>query len=128
MASKKPVVTGKNAHFLKGHASWLYCDGCNKTVAYLCYVTYSYFRFSFACRCGCHGSVENRYGDIDLPGLPLGQLIRSAANNRFACEKDSAPLFSPVYKNLKAYRAELVCKQCSTRYTVSETVDSGAHT
>ena len=117
---KKPTVKTENAHFLKGHASWLYCDKCNKTVAYLCYVTYSYFHFSFTCSCGCKGSVENKYGDIALQDLTTDTPIRNVANKRYCCVHDEAALFSPVPKNLKSYNAEIVCKQCNTRYVVSE--------
>ena len=117
---KKPVVTACNAHYLKGHASWLYCDSCNKTVAYLCYVTYRYFRFDFTCACGCRGFVENRYEGADLSGIAAGEPIRSATNKRYCCAMDESPLFSPVPKNLKAYSAEIVCRECGVRYAASE--------
>lgn len=117
---EKPVVKAENAHFLKGHASWLYCDQCKKTVAYLCYVTYRYFHFSFVCSCGSQGLVENKYGDIDLLDLPTGKLERNRANKRYCCAKDQAALFSPVPKNLRSYRAEIVCRDCNTRYEVRE--------
>ncbi len=126
MANEKPEVAANNAHFLKGHASWLYCDGCNKTVAYLCYVTYRYFAFSFTCKCGCSGWVENKYGGVDVSGLAKGELAHSAANNRYACSRDGSALFSPVAKNLASYTAEVVCKQCNTKYTVSETYEFAA--
>ena len=121
MPAEKPVTTAENAHFLKGHASWLYCDHCNGTVAYLCYVTYRYFRFSFICSCGGHGFVENRFGEIDLQALPAEELIRSPVNKRYCCARDELALFSPVPKNLQAYSAEVVCKQCDTRYVMEET-------
>ena len=120
MASIKPSVKIENARYLKGHASWLYCDQCNKTVAYLCYVTYGYFRFEFECACGSHGCVENRFGDID-PEAPLaGNLTRNPQNHRYCCAKDNDPLFSPVPKNLKWYKAVVVCKKCFTRYLCEE--------
>lgn len=121
MAAEKPTVTADGAHYLKGHASWLYCDSCNKTIAYLCYVTYQYFRFSFVCQCGSKGSVENRYREIVLTDLPKGTLKKKTANNRFCCEKDDAALFSPVPKNLVSYHAEAVCKECGTKYEAQET-------
>ena len=120
MAREKPIVTTQNAHYLKGHASWLYCDNCNKTVAYLCYVTYQYFRFDFTCACGCEGFAENRYGDIDLSNLPTGELFRNTANKRYCCAKDESPLFSPVSKNLKSYSAVIVCKECGVHYAANE--------
>lgn len=120
MSNEKPSVTTHNAHFLKGHASWLYCDNCNKTVGYLCYITYRYFRFTFACQCGCEGSVENKYKEIDLDGLQVGTLSRNPTNKRYCCEKDKSALFSPVPKNLQSYHAEIVCKACNTRYVCEE--------
>lgn len=125
-ASEKPKVTTQNAHFLKGHASWLYCDECNKTIAYLCYVTYRYFHFTFTCTCGCSGWVENKYGEIDLSACPIGELARSSTNKRYCCANDEAALFSPVPKNLKAYHAKIVCKECNTCYSESETFHENA--
>jgi len=121
MPDEKPMVNAKNSHFLKRHASWLYCDNCNKTVAYLCYITYKYFRFSFTCSCGCQGSVENKYGDIDLSKLTTGELVQSPINKRFCCPNDESSLFSPVAKNLESYTAEIVCKKCDTRFVANET-------
>lgn len=120
MATEKPEVAASNAHFLKGHASWLYCDSCKKTIAYLCYVTYRYFKFSFTCKCGSNGWVENRYGQVTLTNLPVGSLRQKATNNRYCCSKDGNSLFSPVPKNVENYTAEIVCRQCNTKYTVSE--------
>lgn len=120
MGKESPAVKAERAHFLKGHASWLYCDQCKKTVAYLCYVTYRYFRFSFVCACGCRGSVENRIGDVDPKSLPTGEMARNAANKRYCCPHDQSALFSPVPKNLRSYEAEIVCKQCDTRFMATE--------
>ena len=120
MSKEKPIVKTQNAHFLKGHASWLYCDNCNKTVAYLCYVTYRYFRFSFICSCGGHGWVENSFGAIDLESLSANTPARSPANKRYCCASDGSSLFSPVPKNLQSYKARIVCAQCNTKYEVSE--------
>ena len=116
----KPTTSTQNARFLKGHASWLYCIACNKTVAYLCYVTYTYFKFSFRCSCGCEGYAENSYGIPDLGELPSGELVKSGANNRLCCAEDGSPLFSAVPKNLRSYSAEVVCKACGTYYKITE--------
>ena len=101
MKSQKPkTVTLKNAHYLKAHASWLYCDMCNKTVAYLCYVTYSYFLINFICKCGNHGAAENIFDDVELEQLENGSLKIKPENKRFCCENDDESLFSVVPKNL----------------------------
>lgn len=120
MAKDIPAVKTERAHYLKGHASWLYCDHCNKTVAYLCYVTYRYFRFSFACACGSEGQVENQFGEVDLDSLPTCELTRNPVNKRYCCAQDDSALFSPVPKNLRRYEAEVVCRQCDARYRIAE--------
>ncbi len=120
MSSENPIVTAENAYFLKGHASWLYCAGCKKTVAYLCYVTYRYFRFTFSCSCGCHGWVENKFGEIEPKALSWGTLRRNPVNRRYCCQRDGSALFSPVPKNLKSYQAIVVCRKCNTKYTITE--------
>ena len=120
MPKQKPTVTTERSHYLKGHASWLYCDGYNQTVAYLCYVTYQYFRFEFSCTCGSHGVAENSFAGPSPEDLLVATPTRNATK-RFCCQKDGSPLFSPVPKNLKAYQADVVCKACATRYQISET-------
>jgi len=121
MAAQKPKsVTLENAHYLKTHASWLYCDNCNKTVAYLCYVTYSYFCFDFVCGCGNHGAAENIFDTMELDKLESGSLTLKPENKRFCCEKDGESLFSAVPKNLKSYSAIIVCKKCKTKYRCDE--------
>ena len=121
MAAQKPKsVTLKNAHYLKSHASWHYCDNCSKTVAYLCYVTYSYFSFDFICSCGTHGIAENIFDTVELDTLESGNLVVKPENKRFCCEKDGESLFSVVPKNLKCYSAIVVCKKCKTKYSKGE--------
>mgnify|MGYP003623417423 FL=1 len=68
--------------------------------------------------------VENRLGEVDLKSMTTGDLIHSAANKRYCCGKDGSPLFSPVRKNLKSYDATVVCKECGTRYNISENCES----
>jgi len=50
--------TNTNSRLLKNYGSWLYCTGCNETVAYICYTTYKWIRLSFTCNCGSSGSLE----------------------------------------------------------------------
>lgn len=118
--NRVPEVKAENARFLKGHASWLYCSNCNKTVAYLCYVTYRYFHFSFTCNCGNKGEVTNSFGEVDLRKLPTGTLVLKPQNKRFCCEKDGNSLFSVVQKNLKDYKATVVCRECDLKFEREE--------
>jgi hypothetical protein len=121
MAAQKPInVSLNNAHYLKSHASWLYCDVCNKTIAYLCYVTYGYFKFDFTCGCGAHGSAKNIFETVELDMLDKGSLEVKPENKKFCCEKDGDSLFSVVQKNLKSYSATVVCRKCKTKYEKSE--------
>lgn len=122
MAQQPKSVNLTNSHYLKSHASWLYCDGCNKTVAYLCYVTYSYFKFDYVCNCGSYGVAENIFDDIKLEELESGSLAVNPKNKRFCCGNDEEALFSVVLKNLKSYSATVVCKKCKTKYERSETI------
>lgn len=120
MAAKPLNVQLNNARYLKNHASWLYCSKCNKTVAYLCYVTYSYFKFDFVCNCGSHGTAENCFEELQCQNLPTASLKMSTGNKRYCCANDEAPLFSVVEKNVAAYKATVVCKQCKTRYDIEK--------
>ena len=57
LARKPKQKELQNSRLLKEYASWAYCTACNKTVAYLCYVTYDLFDFEYTCNCGNHGKV-----------------------------------------------------------------------
>lgn len=92
-------------------------------MAYLCYVTYRYFAFEFTCKCGCHGKAVNSFGDIDLESLPIGELKVNPENKRFCCAQDDSALFSVVSKNLTSYHAEIVCKECGTKFMANEVFD-----
>lgn len=108
---KKEVV---NARLLKEYASWIYCGGCDKTVAYLCYTTYDSFDFHFDCHCGTSGSVHIEFGEVDDAngsGSPLVQV-----KNRLCCPADGSALLTVVDKNLKHHRYEMVCKACANKY------------
>ena len=106
----------KNARLLKAYASWIYCASCNQTVVYLCYTAYDQFDFAFTCQCGGAGHVHIRFPH-NAPADSAQPL--SAVKNRLCCPNDGAPPFSVVVKNLRAYRAQVVCNQCGTAYTDS---------
>ncbi|WZL72302.1 hypothetical protein QBE52_14570 [Clostridiaceae bacterium 35-E11] len=106
----KKIINGR---LLKSYGSWMYCNNCNKTVGYLCYTTYLYFRFSFICNCGSKGSFE--LGKMLVSDLSSEEdLVLN--KNRLCCAIDGAPLFSIVEKNIKEYSYEVVCNKCFTRY------------
>jgi len=109
--SKKELV---NSRLLKDYASWIYCEGCGKTVAYLCYVTYDCFDFSYACNCGGEGHVCIEFENPSEPSDSAEPL--KIVKNRLCCARDEAPLLTIVEKQLRGYEFEIVCNACNTRY------------
>ena len=102
-----------NSRLLKEYASWIYCTECNKTVAYLCYVTYDNFAFEYECSCGSKGSVH-----IEFEHTPMKQSEQplELIKNRLCCPVDKSPLVTFVDKNLKAYSYSIGCKECQNTY------------
>lgn len=119
MQNKKEVSRKlSKAHLLKEYASWIYCDGCGKTVGYLCYVTYSYFKYEFFCKCGSKGLVELTLGNEQ--DSTEGDSLLFLRKNRYCCPKDDSPLFSIVDKNLIGYNLEVVCKSCRNHFRLRQ--------
>ena len=105
----------ENSRLLKDYASWIYCNNCNKTVAYLCYVTYDFFDFKYICRCGNKGKVCIEF-EHNKPESSDKQLI--TIKNRLCCSEDNVPLLTIVGKNLKDYNCNVVCNKCNTNYNL----------
>ena len=103
----------KNSRLLKEYASWIYCTGCNQTVAYLCYVTYDLFDFEYTCTCGSCGSVHIEF-EHDAP--TRSDLALQTIKNRLCCPKDDAPLFTVVEKNVERCKYRIVCNGCGSEY------------
>ena len=106
----------KNSRLLKEYASWVYCTGCNQTVAYLCYVTYDRFEMEYTCNCGSCGRVciEFECEEPEADQMPL-----SLIKNRFCCPKDNSPLVTIVEKNVAKYQFHIVCHACHKEYSHS---------
>ena len=104
----------ENSRLLKEYASWIYCDGCGKTIAYLCYVTYDCFLFEYVCRCGNKGRVL-----IKFEHEPLRQDATAlvTVRNRLCCPNDKLPLVTFVNKNLAGYSYAIGCHECHTTYS-----------
>ena len=113
MARKTKQKELKNSRLLKEYASWIYCTECNKTVAYLCYVTYDLFDFEYICNCGSHGSVfiEFEHDQSTKSNQPL-----NLVKNRLCCPKDDSPLLTVVEKNISEAQFRIVCNTCNTAY------------
>jgi hypothetical protein len=118
MARRPKTKEITNAWLLKDYASWIYCAGCEKTVAYLCYVTYDMFDFSFACNCGGEGHVRIEFERDGSETVSTEALV--PIKNRLCCPSDHSPLVTFVEKNLKDYRCDVICKACNTRYTAKK--------
>jgi len=95
------------------YGGWVYCGGCNKSIGYLCYVTYDIFKLEYQCKCGNQGSVDIAFEDdtAQTAEQPLVTL-----KNRLCCPSDESPLVTILTKNLDAYKYEIVCKACNTKY------------
>jgi hypothetical protein len=108
--ARKPIIKElENTRLLKEYASWIYCTGCNKTVAYLCYVTYDLFDFEFTCNCGSCGKVHIEFAHKE-PEKSAEKL--KEIKNRLCCPNDASPLLTLVEKNLAAYQFEILCNSC----------------
>ncbi|MFT3983178.1 MAG: hypothetical protein QM697_04695 [Lachnospiraceae bacterium] len=107
-----------NARLLKEYASWIYCTSCEKTVAYLCYITYDKFDFQFTCNCGCHGSVSIDFGDLDSTQASSQSLMD--ISNRMCCPNDKSPLITLVEKNLQSYNCRISCLKCGREFSQSK--------
>lgn len=103
-----------NARMLKEYASWIYCTSCEKTVAYLCYVTYDAIDLAFTCSCGAKGSVVIEFGELEETQKSPEPL--ALIKNRLCCPKDKAALITFVEKNLKGYDCKISCLKCKNEY------------
>ena len=109
-----------NTRLANEYGGWLYCEGCNKTIGYLCYVTYDSFKLDYQCKCGGHGSVNLLFLDESSAKESHDSLV--TVKNRLCCPADQSPLFSLLSKNLNYYKYEVVCKACSTKYMEEQTL------
>ena len=107
----------KNTRLASTYGSWMYCEGCGKTIAYLCYVTYDLFKLEYQCKCGNHGSI-----DIAFENATAREAEQSLVTikNRLCCPMDESPLVTIQAKKLDSYKCEVVCKNCNTRFRVEE--------
>ncbi len=99
------------------HGGWMYCVSCNKTIAYLCYITYNCFKFDYSCKCGENGSVLIQFDSILKTKSSLKSLIK--IKNRLCCPKDNSPLVTLIDKNLESYSCEIVCQVCNELYSMN---------
>jgi hypothetical protein len=109
-----------NTRLGSNYGSWIYCEGCNENIGYLCYVTYDDFQLSYQCKCGNCGSIHISFehqGDSKISDQEL--VIKK---NRLCCPNDEAPLFTLMQKKLNHYKYEVLCTECNTKFTEEYTV------
>lgn len=96
------------------YGGWIYCEGCNKTIGYLCYVTYNRFKMDYKCKCGSEGSAHLIFENEDTSKNAEQKMFTS--KNRLCCPADESPLITILAKNLDTYKCEIVCKSCNVKY------------
>ncbi|PKM74284.1 MAG: hypothetical protein CVU92_06110 [Firmicutes bacterium HGW-Firmicutes-17] len=106
-----------NTRLANTYGGWIYCEGCNKTIGYLCYVTYDLFRFDYRCKCGNCGSVHLVFERQSTEQTSSEQSLITI-KNRLCCPEDKSPLATILVKNLDSYKYEISCKACNTKYQV----------
>lgn len=104
----------KNTRLANAYGGWFYCEGCNETIGYLCYVTYDLFRLDYRCKCGNHGSVDIGFENYHMAQAGVQPLV--TIKNRLCCPVDQSPLVTILAQNLDDYNYEIVCKACNTEY------------
>ena len=114
MARQTKTKETSNSRLLKDYASWIYCESCNKTIAYLCYVTYNHFDFEYKCNCGNEGSVYLDFEDSSECENDFTDLI--IIKNRLCCPYDESPLLTIQDKNLLSYQIDISCKECQKTF------------
>lgn len=110
---KKELVNTKLAN---NYGGWLYCNNCNQTIGYLCYVTYHSIRLEYHCNCGSEGAL---YIEKDAPIKTLSSesnLI--TVKNRLCCPEDQSPLITLLNQKLKKSSCKIVCNECRHEYSV----------
>ena len=103
---------------LKKTGSWIYCDTCNKTVAYLCYSTYQSFKFEFICKCGSSGAIDLQYPTDKKPILSSKDLNKK--KNRLCCPNDNKPLFTIIEKHIDRFSYSVACNTCQNSYVIQD--------
>lgn len=103
-----------NTRLANHYGGWVYCEGCNKTIGYLCYVTYNRFALEYTCKCGNCGSVRLAFEDECT--AKIGDAPLMIIKNRLCCPEDASPLVTILSKNLAGYQCQVVCKACHTKY------------
>lgn len=112
MPKREIIRKFSGSRLLKNYGSWLYCENCGKTVAYICYTTYKWLKVKFACKCGAKGKAELVEKGTGTRKPPASNKNLSLIGNRYCCPKDEKPLFSVVGKQVKTFEYSVCCLEC----------------
>jgi hypothetical protein len=109
-----------NTRLTSGYGGWIYCEGCSKTIGYLCYVTYESFKLEYNCKCGSCGSIYLSFSDENSSINSQDHLIK--IKNRLCCPVEQSPLVSIIANNLDYFKYEVVCKACNSKFMEEQTL------
>lgn len=100
---------------LKDYASWIYCEGCQETIGYLCYVSYDKINFTYLCHCGNEGELLIEFNELEEEKSSQKSLV--LIKNRLCCPVDQTPLITLLDKKLQTYTCDITCNSCRNHYT-----------
>lgn len=103
-----------NTKLANNYGGWIYCNSCNQTIGYLCYITYCCFTMEYICKCGNNGSMKIKMEDKMEPIPSTKALTR--IKNRLCCPEDQSPLITILNKKLNYFSYKIVCNNCNHEY------------
>lgn len=115
MAEKIKYKQVIHTRLLNDYGGWIYCDKCNNTIGYLCYVTYHRFQFHYSCQCGNNGSIIIEKDEM-IKNVKISEAELITIKNRLCCSEDQSPLVTIRTDKLKSFTCEIVCKECGKLY------------
>jgi hypothetical protein len=103
-----------NTALANNNGGWIYCSGCNQTIGYLCYTTYSRISLEYTCKCGNAGSISIKMEEEENVIKNSSEL--KIIKNRLCCPEDHSPLITILKNKLEHYAYHIVCKTCHNEY------------
>ena len=107
-----------NTRLATNYGGWMYCNGCNENIGYLCYSTYDRLELKYKCNCGSQGSAVLDFEDSNIGKDSKDELI--IIKNRFCCAIDNEPLITILDKKVESYEMKITCKSCGNIYKKSK--------
>ena len=79
-----------NTRLANTYGGWIYCEGCTKTIGYLCYTTYNRLDLRYQCKCGNEGSIHLSFEDEKPSESATQKMVLN--KNRLCCFADNSAL------------------------------------